>query len=100
MKRTSALTKVAVALMQRPDQRHWGYELGKEAGLRSGILYPILRRLLEEGWLADGWEAPSDAVGRPPRRYYRLTDTGRGELAAIAASQPRPIVVTTPRLAL
>jgi PadR family transcriptional regulator PadR len=42
--------------MADPFGRHWGYELGKRAGLRSGIVYPALSRLLEDGWLNDGWE--------------------------------------------
>lgn len=100
MRRTMALGKVAKVLSERPDHKHWGYELGKEAGLRSGILYPILRRLLEEGWLTDGWESLSEALGRPPRRYYELTDLGRRELTALAASASGSIPVTSRRLAL
>lgn|SRR5487761_1984570 len=100
MKRTAALARVAAILTRRPDHKHWGYELGKEAGLRSGILYPILRRLLEEGWLTDGWEEHSETLGRPPRRYYQLTDIGRGELASLAATAPPTAPIAIPRLAL
>jgi PadR family transcriptional regulator PadR len=99
MKGTVALTKVALVLSRNPDTKYWGYQLGKDAGLRSGILYPILRRLLEEGWLTDGWEALADVQGRPPRRYYELTNLGRRELGAIAASAPTSTSVLLRRLA-
>jgi PadR family transcriptional regulator PadR len=77
--------KVASALMSDPLGKHWGYETGRQAGVRSGVLYPVLRRLLEDGWLTDGWETPAEMQGHhPPRRYYELTDLGRRELSALA----------------
>jgi PadR family transcriptional regulator, regulatory protein PadR len=76
--------RVAVALMEDPDTRHWGYDLSRAAGIRSGVLYPILHRLLEEGWLEDGWEDPTTTTRkRPPRRYYELTDKGRAALGGM-----------------
>ena len=51
------------------------------------MLYPILHRMLDEHWLADGWEQSVKTDGRPPRRYYELTPEGvkhfREELAAV-----------------
>lgn len=80
------LVQLAVALMADPVGRHWGYDLGKRAGLRSGIVYPALSRLLEDGWLTDGWEEQWEGGRkRPPRRYYELTDRGRRELGALLA---------------
>jgi PadR family transcriptional regulator PadR len=76
---------VAVAIMSEPSSRHWGYELTQKSGVRSGVLYPILARMLAEGWLSDGWETPGTTEGRPPRRYYELTDKGKRELGAILA---------------
>jgi PadR family transcriptional regulator PadR len=74
------------ALMDDPTVQHWGYELSKRAGVRSGVLYPILRRMLDEGWLDEGWEDIHDVNGRPPRRYYQVTEAGaahfREELTA------------------
>lgn len=79
--------RMAVAFMGDPMGRHWGYELSKKAGLRSGIVYPALTRMLEDGWLTDGWEDQwHGGKQRPPRRYYELTDLGRRELGAIAAA--------------
>jgi PadR family transcriptional regulator PadR len=84
MRRTYALIQVALALMDDPTGRHWGYELTRQAGVRSGVLYPILHRMLDEGWLADGPEDPAQLGGkRPPRRYYELTDEGKVELGAL-----------------
>jgi PadR family transcriptional regulator PadR len=84
MRRTHALIQVAIALMDDPTGRHWGYDLSRHAGVRSGVLYPILHRMLDEGWLEDGWEDPAQLHGkRPPRRYYELTDEGRLALGAL-----------------
>lgn len=77
--------RLAVALMSDPYGRHWGYELAKAAGLRSGIVYPALSSFLEDGWLTDGWEEQWEgSKKRPPRRYYELTRRGRQELGALA----------------
>lgn len=84
MRRTHALIQVAMALMEDPTGRHWGYELSRQAGVRSGVLYPILHRMFDEGWLEDGWEDPGQLKGkRPPRRYYELTAEGRLALGAL-----------------
>jgi PadR family transcriptional regulator, regulatory protein PadR len=84
MRRTHALVQVALALMDNPEGRHWGYELSKQAGIRSGVLYPILHRMHDEGWLEDGWEEHGEIAGkRPPRRYYKLTEQGAIELGAV-----------------
>jgi DNA-binding PadR family transcriptional regulator len=61
--------------------------LARVATVRSGVVYPLLTRLLDAGWLADGWE--QGVEGRPPRRYYELTEDGRGELGAIAQTPAR-----------
>ncbi len=85
MRKTYALIQVVLALLEDPGGRHWGYDLSKRAGVRSGVLYPILQRMLDEGWVTDGWETPSEIGGnrRPPRRYYELTGHGKIEIAAI-----------------
>jgi PadR family transcriptional regulator, regulatory protein PadR len=87
MRRTYALVLVAIALMADASGRHWGYELSKQSGVRSGVMYPILARMLDEGWLADGWEdqAQTGRAKRPPRRYYEVTDKGKAELGAVIA---------------
>jgi PadR family transcriptional regulator PadR len=39
----------------------------------EGTLYPLLTRLKNMGLLAYRWE---ESTGGPPRKYYRLTETG------------------------
>lgn len=79
---TNALVSVAQALMSNPTDKHWGYQMSKESGVRSGVLYPILSRMLVEGWLEDDWEDDTKKK-RPARRYYVLTDEGRIQLGAV-----------------
>ena len=83
MRTTHALVQVAGVLMENPTAKHWGYELSRCSGVRSGVLYPMLTRMLAHGWVTDGWEDPAAIVGRPPRRYYELTDEGQLQLGGI-----------------
>jgi PadR family transcriptional regulator PadR len=104
MRRTYALVQVALALMADASSKHWGYELSKRSGVRSGVMYPILQRMLDEGWLGDGWEEQTQAgkAKHPPRRYYELTDAGRIELGALIAEarqDARFRQVVVPRIA-
>ena len=91
MRRTYALVQVALALIADATGRHWGYELSKQSGVRSGVMYPILQRMLIEGWLEDGWEDQVQVgrAKRPPRRYYKLTDEGKLALGALVAEARR-----------
>lgn len=86
MRRTHALLQLALAFSEDPLGPHWGYQLMKRAGIRSGVLYPLLQRMLTEGWIRDGWEDPAEIdAPRPARRYYELTEKGRRELATVIA---------------
>ena len=95
MKVTHSLVLVAQAVLlmdQQDDGRIWGYALSKMSGVRSGVLYPQLDKMLANGWLEDHWESQDEAKKRPPRRYYIVTDEGRFELGAVvkrAAAEPR-----------
>jgi DNA-binding PadR family transcriptional regulator len=68
-----------------------GVEISKMCGLATGTLYPILYRLEEYGWLDSRWEAGDPAtLGRPRRRYYRITGEGVRKVdAIIGALMPR-----------
>ena len=81
------------ALAGEPTAWRYGYELGRQAGLRAGSLYPILIRLCDRGLLEASWESDPGA-GRPPRHLYRLTGEGQ-RVAAEAAARPaaRPATV-------
>src|SRR5687768_306495 len=52
----------------------------------DGTLYPVLYRLERGGFVAVRWETPGRGV---PRKYYRLTDEGRQELAALTEEWTR-----------
>jgi PadR family transcriptional regulator, regulatory protein PadR len=49
-------------------------------GVTEGTLYPVLYRLERGGFVSVRWETQARGV---PRKYYRLTDTGRLELDAL-----------------
>src|SRR5205809_6269650 len=66
---------VYAALRRRADQWHYGYDIGRETGLASGTLYPILARLADRGLLETHWEQ-DPPEGRPRRHLYRLTAAG------------------------
>jgi PadR family transcriptional regulator PadR len=68
------------ALLVDPGEELYGLEIGEAAGLASGTVHPILARLEGLGWLTSSWEDIDPAtVGRPARRYYRLTAHGAAE---------------------
>jgi len=73
-KPTIAVLEVLLAATQ--DAPAWGLSICRDADLGSGTVYPILDRLLERGWVSSYDEAEPHP-GRPARRYYELTGTGR-----------------------
>jgi PadR family transcriptional regulator PadR len=80
MRVTGPLLKLLNAFLEAPSAEFYGLELARTTGLKSGTLYPLLDRLEREGWVRSRWEKtePSDQ-GRPRRRFYALTGTGRHE---------------------
>jgi PadR family transcriptional regulator PadR len=63
-------------LDRRPDEAY-GFEITRETGLSSGTIHPILARMADAGWVTSRREDVNPAnEGRPPRRYYRLTEAG------------------------
>lgn len=53
---------------------------GTEFATQEGTLYPLLSKLRREDLVLYEWRE-SDAG--PPRKYYRLTNAGRAQLAAL-----------------
>ncbi len=49
-------------------------------GVTDGTLYPVLYRLERAGFVEVRWETHPRGV---PRKYYRLTEAGRRELAEL-----------------
>lgn len=69
--------------------RH-GFDVLDATGLPSGTVYPILRRLEQDGLAASRWENPRIAQHeqRPPRRYYALTPNGLARVDEARARFP------------
>ena len=73
---------VLLSVLNRTAKPMYGYQIakiidGQREGLsmlKQGTLYPVLRSL-EDGKLLESQVEPS--VSGPPRRYYRITDSGR-----------------------
>ena len=63
--------------------RSYGFEIMDFTALPSGTVYPILRRLEDNGLVRSEWEDSREAHGdrRPRRRNYELTEGGRAALA-------------------
>ena len=62
----------------------YGLELSRETGVGPGTLYPLLERLESGGLVEGSWEAGDPgSLGRPRRRYYRLTGLGVTEATAV-----------------
>lgn len=62
----------------------YGYALqqrlaGRGLDIEQGTLYPLLRRLDEQGLLESDWKVE----GARPRKYYRLSPEGRRVLSTL-----------------
>jgi PadR family transcriptional regulator, regulatory protein PadR len=68
----------------------YGFSIMEMTGLPSGTVYPAMRRLERDELIRSHWERQSiaDAEQRPPRKYYRLTATGRATLDASRKRYP------------
>ena len=76
-RRTWAERLVLNELLAHGPAGSYGYELSQATGLRSGSLYPVLTRLADEGLTTSYIEdVDASTVGRPRRRYHRLTSNG------------------------
>lgn len=69
---------IVLACLSQLDEPGYGYELqqrlaGRGMEIEQGTLYPLLRRLEEQGLLAEEWKVEDSR----PRKYYQLTDAGR-----------------------
>lgn len=77
-------TLVLAALSQLKTPKY-GYSLLQDLAKRGleveqGTLYPLLRRLDEQGLLESTW----NVAGPRPRKYYQLSAEGLDALAALA----------------
>jgi PadR family transcriptional regulator, regulatory protein PadR len=68
----------------------YGFSVMELTGLPSGTVYPALRRLERDDLIRSQWEKQSiaDDALRPPRKYYKVTRTGRASLEASRERYP------------
>jgi len=79
--RKGVLELCVLTLLSRADS--YGYEIAtrlmQEVGMGEGTIYPLMRRMQDDGlvstYLVEG-------PGGPPRKYYRMTEAGRTTLMA------------------
>jgi DNA-binding PadR family transcriptional regulator len=83
---TKQLLNVLEALTSDAGRQWYGLELMAATKLSSGTLYPILHRLVQDGWIVRTGEAPSD-LGGAGRRLYALTGVGEHAAAAVLAER-------------
>ena len=68
---------LVLAVLSQLREWRYGYSLrqalaGRGLPIEEGTLYPLLRRLEAQGLLTSEWRIEDG----PPRRYYRLNETG------------------------
>lgn len=76
-------------LLESPRQGQSGAQISKATKTGSGTMYPLLQRLEIAKWIEGEWEDidPSE-IGRPKRRFYKLTPIGQvGAKKALAEFQ-------------
>ncbi|HEY4078838.1 MAG TPA: PadR family transcriptional regulator [Rhizomicrobium sp.] len=70
-----------LTLLSRSDA--YGYEIAsrlmQDVGMGEGTIYPLMRRMQDDGLVSTYLV---EASGGPPRKYYRLTDAGHTTLSA------------------
>jgi PadR family transcriptional regulator PadR len=82
--KSGTVALVLLGILDQAEEPMYGYQITKEIDsdlldIKQSALYPVLRSLERSGLLASDIE-PS-AAG-PPRRYYRITVTGRETLSS------------------
>lgn len=76
---------VVLAVLSQLREPQYGYSLRQalaqaDMPIEEGTLYPLLRRLEAQGFLASEWRIEDG----PPRRYYRLNGAGEALLRSLA----------------
>jgi len=77
---------ITLCVLSQLKEPHYGYALVETLSARGmriepGTLYPLLRRLEKQGLLTSQWETS----GSKPRKYYVLSDVGKGVYADLQA---------------
>jgi DNA-binding PadR family transcriptional regulator len=95
------LSHTAAMVLQAIDAGDgYGFSVMEMTGLPSGTVYPAMRRMERDGLIRSQWEAQSiaDAGQRPPRKYYRLTRSGRATLEASQKRYPLLLKIAAPEV--
>jgi DNA-binding PadR family transcriptional regulator len=85
------LSHTAAIILQAIHAGHgYGFSVMEMTGLPSGTVYPAMRRLERDSLIRSSWEPQSiaDAGQRPPRKYYKLTRSGKAILEASRKRYP------------
>lgn len=68
------------------EKDRYGYEMvdeiSKNISISEGTIYPLLKRLKKEGFLTSYLKESPDG---PPRKYYQITDIGKGKKDELVA---------------
>lgn len=75
MKSPIRMTYATALVLEAIDQGHvYGFDIIDATRLRSGTVYPLLRRLEEFGLVRSKWEKVGEArkANRPVRKYYEM----------------------------
>lgn len=90
---TGPTLKVLRLYLTTPRAERSGAEISKETKVGAGTLYPMLARLEEAGWFTSDWEnVDPKEVGRPRRRFYRLTGLGETRARAALSELQMPVI--------
>lgn len=85
------MTYATALVLEALDQGFiYGFDIIDATRLRSGTVYPLLRRLEEAGLARSRWEKVSEArrESRPPRKYYELRPAAAAVLAKARERYP------------
>lgn len=81
---------VLEALMKNPQDELYGLQIAEMTDLAAGTTYTILLRLQNDGWVEARWEnVDPEEVGRPARRYYRITSDGAAQASSALTKSRR-----------
>jgi len=83
---TKQTLAVLQAFLDSGDRPVWGLALSKQLGIPTGSIYPMLDRLVENGWLQFSWEDDADRLG-PRKKLYTLSKAGAIESKRLLAEK-------------
>jgi PadR family transcriptional regulator PadR len=95
-KPSTATRLVFQAFLDAPSDETYGFELAEATDLPSGTIYPILRRLEDEGFIKSRWADVDTGAQKRRRRYYALTGEGRRAAHQATASQRHALRLLAP----